>query len=595
MDYWLQMADLFRYFYVSPNHLSMIFRGSLLSILIFIVLYSPAQDLPEELKTNIQLRMDNGTTAGIVIGIVSSKGTEYHSFGVASYENNTPLNEHSVFEIGSISKTFTGILLADMVIKGELNLDDPLQDLLPEGVQAPTRNGESIRLFQLSNHTSGLPRLPSNLDITNPQNPYADYTDELMYEFLDDLELTRDIGAKYEYSNYAVGLLGNVLAASQDMTYEELMVKVIAKPLGMMNTATTLSSKMREQLAAGHYRGLQVENWDIPSLEGAGAILSTTSDMIKYIAANMGIEKSKLYPAMQMAHENTREGNDLPIVGLGWHTIERKDLSIIWHSGRTGGYSTFAGFIKDGDKGVVVLSNSSEAGIDDIGNYLLDPTSNLIDPKPAISTKVKSIISEEGVDAAVEAYWELKKKKSKKYDFSEVYLNTLGYSYLRDGEVETAAAVFKINVEAFPKSSNVYDSYGEALINNGENEKAITNYKKSFELNPGNANAIKMLKKLGVDTESLTRDVVVSDDILESYVGKYELAPGFVVTISKEGSQMIAQATGQSASPIFPKSENVFYFKMVDAQLQFNSKDGEIKSVTLFQFGNEIVGKKLEE
>ena len=569
-------------------------------LLVFLVGFNPncqAQEttISQEVRENIKSRVDNRINIGIVVGIITSDGMTFHSYGVKSLKSNEVVDENSVFEIGSISKSFTGILLADMVMKGELKLEDPLQQLLPDGVTAPTRNGESIKLFHMSNHTSSLPRLPSNMDPADPANPYADYSEKQLYDFLNGYELTRDIGSEYEYSNYAVGLLGHLLAAKGQMSYEELMLEVIAKPLGLKNTRIAFTPEMKKNLAIGHSNGVEVEKWDLPTLAGAGAIRSTAVDMLKYLAANMGIEKSNLYPAMQLAHKNSRSEGSSPIVGLGWHTMVFDELDIIWHNGGTGGYRTFAGFIKGGNKGVVVLSNSN-ASVDDIGVHLLHQASALNNPKPSIGTKLSSIIDDDGIETAVKTYWELKKNQADEYDFGENQLNRLGYSYLGEKEIEKAISVFRINVEAFPNSSNVYDSYGEALMKNDEKEKAIANYKKSVELNPGNSNGIEMLKKLGEDTESLVKEVIVEDAILETYVGQYELAPGFVLTVAKYDSQLKAQATGQSEHPIFPKSKNVFYYKVVEAQLTFNqNEDGVVDSVTLLQGGQELIGKKLVE
>lgn len=554
-----------------------------------------AQDIKisDAVKENIKSRVDNAINTGIVVGLITADGTAYYSYGVKSLKSNQLVDENSVFEIGSISKTFTGTLLADMVVKGDLNLDDPLQDLLPNSITAPKRNGESIKLFQLSNHTSSLPRLPDNMSPAIPENPYADYSEKQLYDFLDGYELTRDIGSQYEYSNYAAGLLGHVLAAKKKMTYEALMVEVIANALGMENTRIAFTPQMKGNLAMGHSNGLEVANWDIPTLAGAGAIRSTAEDMLKYISANAGLTKSSLYPAMQLAHQNSGSEDSNPIVGLGWHTMESDGTEIIWHNGGTGGYRAFAGFIKDGNKGVVVLSNSN-ASIDDIGIHLLQPTAALMKPKPSIATRIKSSLEDQGVETATKTYWDLKKNQGEAFDFSENQLNSLGYSYLQEGEIEKAISVFELNVKAFPESSNVYDSLGEALMKNNENVKAITNYKKSVELNPGNSKGIEILKELGVDTENLTKEVTVEDAILESYVGKYELAPGFVLTIAKYDGQLKAQATGQGENPIFPKSQNVFYFKVVVAQLTFNINEaGEVQSVTLLQGGQEITGKKL--
>jgi len=167
---------------------------------------------------------------------------------------------------------------------------------------------------------------------------------------------------------------------------------------------------------------------------------------------------------------------------------------------------------------------------------------------------------------------------------------------LGKGEIEKAIAVFKINTKAYPESSNVYSSMGEALMKQGDKEKSIENYKKSVELNPGNQRAIDILKEFGVDPNDIVKEITVTENILESYVGKYELVPGFILTVSKDSNQLKAQATGQPEFSVFPKSDNVFYYKVVEAQLTFNrNENGVIESVTLLQGGQEMVGKKLME
>jgi CubicO group peptidase (beta-lactamase class C family) len=549
----------------------------------------------DELKDNIQLRIDNGINVGIMVGILENGEPHYYSFGYKSLKTREPLDEHSVFEIGSISKTFTGTILADLVTKDQVKLEDPLQNYLPDGITAPSRNGASIQLVHMANHTSSLPRLPNNFSPKNPANPYADYTEKQLYDFLNSYELSRDIGSQYEYSNYAMGLLGHILASTQDMTYEELMIRTIAEPLDMKNTRITFTPEMKNNLAIGHSAGREVENWDIPTLAGAGAIRSTAVDMLKYLAANQGFQKSDLYPAMKLAHKNSRIEGNSPIVGLAWHTMVFNDLEIVWHNGGTGGYRTFAGFVKDGNRAVVVLSNT-DASVDDIGTHLLNPSSPLQNVKPAIGVKIKNIIDTEGIEAGVKSYWDLKNNQAEEFEFGESQLNDLGYEYLRQDEIDKAIAVFKINIEAYPDASNVFDSMGEAFMKNGERDKAIEHYKKSIELNPGNQNGIDKLKELGVNTADLIEAFEVSKDILEQYVGQYELVPGFILTISLENNQLKAQATGQPEFPVFAKSENVFYYKVVEAELTFNQNDGGIvESVTLFQGGQKITGKKLEK
>jgi len=208
-------------------------KKSVATLFLFVGLLSACQaQITNEVTSNIRLRVDNGTNTGIVVGIIDADGPHYYSFGVKSLKSNEAVDEYSVFEIGSISKTFTGIILADMVLNDEMNLDDPLQKYLPEGITAPTRNGESIKLVQMANHTSSLPRMPDNFKPANPANPFADYSEKQLYDFLDNYELTRDIGSQYEYSNYAAGLLGHIMATMRGVTYEELMIDVIAGAIG---------------------------------------------------------------------------------------------------------------------------------------------------------------------------------------------------------------------------------------------------------------------------------------------------------------------------------------------------------------------------
>ena len=565
-------------------------------LLIGIIISCQAQtELPEEVYKNIEQRIENGANTGIVVGTIDANGTNYYNYGVKSLKTNEPVNENSIFEIGSISKAFTGILLADMVLKDKMKLDDPLQKYLPEGITAPTRNGEAIKLINMANHTSSLPRMPSNFNPANPANPFADYSEAQLYDFLQNYELPRDIGSQYEYSNYAMGLLGHILAFQNNMTYEKLLAQVITKPLGLENTGISLSDNMKNNLAIGHNGGVEVENWDLTTLAGAGAIRSNAVDMLKFLAANMGLEQSELYPAMQLSHKNSRKEGGEPIVGLGWHTMVFDDMEIVWHNGGTGGYRTFAGFVKGGDKGVVVLSNSN-TGADDIGIHMLHPESPLNEIKPSIAPKIKAIIDTEGLEAGLKTYSDLKKNKASEYDFKENELNRLGYQFLRNKEIEKAIAIFELNTQEYPNSSNVYDSYAEALREKGEKEKAIENYTKALELNPGSQNAMAMLKELGVDPADIVEKITVDESILETYVGKYELAPNFILTVSRDGTQLRAQATGQPEFPVFPKSENEFYLKVVEAQLTFNkNEEGTIHSVTLHQNGQVIPGKKLEE
>lgn len=448
-------------------------------------------------RENVEYRVDNHQITGIVIGVVTPEGTWFFSRGVGSLKTNEPVDENSVFEIGSNTKTFTGVLLADEVVNGRLGLDDPLQKLLPAGITAPTRGGRTIDLVHLANHTSGLPRSPANFVRIDPDNPYAAYTPEQAYAALDAYELPRDIGAEFVYSNFGMGLLGTVLAYRNGVTYEELVLAKITGPLGMKDTRIVLTPDLEARLARGHHFGIEVGNWDFQAIAGAGAIRSTAVDMLRYLAANIGLVETELSPALELSHEDTGATFGDIKVGLGWLKTPCDGGEIIWHDGGTGGYMSYMGFRKETRTGVVVLTNS-QSFPDDLGFHLLDPTMELARPKPSIANELTRIEKNEGIAAAVAAYADLKVRRADDFDFGERELNELGYVYLKRGRLPEALAIYQANVEAHPDSWNVHDSYAEALLKDGREEEAIAHYRKSVELNPDNTNGIEVLTELGV-------------------------------------------------------------------------------------------------
>ncbi len=335
-----------------------------------------AVDLPQTVVSTIENRIADEKLVGIVIGIVDENTTTYFSYGEKKAGDGESPDEHTVFEIGSISKVFTGILLADAVARGEVAYADVIEKHLPDGVSVPTRDGKLITLEHLSVQNSVLPRMPNNFRPKSALNPFADYTYEHLYECLGDVELDHDIGEKYAYSNLGVGLLGHLLERATGQTYEALVVERIAKPLLMPDTCIALNDDLQERLAPGHMGRRQVSNWDIPTLAGAGAIRSTAKDMTAFLSANLGYIETPLRNAMNESHRpRAQAGGAQMKIGLGWHILSAKGPGpVVWHNGGTGGYRTFAGFVKETRTGVVVLTNVGGAGHDDIGFHLLDPS-----------------------------------------------------------------------------------------------------------------------------------------------------------------------------------------------------------------------------
>lgn len=239
-----------------------------------------------------------------------------------------------------------------------------------------------------------------------------------------------------------------------------------------------------------------------------------------------------------------------------------------------------------------MLTNSGSSNSDDIGLHLLDPQSPLQEVKPDYSYAIRQMIDKDGPAGLMEKYKTLKAENPGKYNLDEDAMNTLGYAYLRQEKVEAAKAVFGINVMEFPNSSNAYDSYGEALMIQGQKEEAIMNYQKSLELNPANLNAAAMLAKMGVEVKQ--EEIIVEEGMLQSYTGVYELAPGFTITVTRDGSRLFAQATGQGQFEIFPKSNTEFYLKAVEAKIVFASDAEGVINMTLLQGGMVMPGRRVK-
>ena len=313
---------------------------------------------------------------GMVVGIIDEKGRRVVAYGALAKGDKRPLNGDTIFEIGSMTKVFTSLVLMDMARKGEVAVTDPVSKYLPATVKVPERNNQKITLQDLSTQSSGLPRMPSNFHPKDESNPYADYSVQQLYQFLSGYKLTRDIGSQYEYSNLGVGLLGFALTRRAGVDYETMVRSRISKPLGMNSTRVTLTPEMKMRLAIGHGPNLiAVSNWDIgAALAGAGALRSSANDILTFLAANLGYSKTPLAAAMAAELSIRRPGGSPDMqIAYGWHVQTRNGNSIVWHNGGTGGYRTYMGFDPKSRVGVVVLSNfSTGPGPDDIGRHLLD-------------------------------------------------------------------------------------------------------------------------------------------------------------------------------------------------------------------------------
>ena len=301
--------------------------------------------------------LDHDYNVGIVVGVIRDGETHIWSYGETSFENGETPQSDSVFEIGSISKTFTGTLLAILSAEGTVQVEDPISKHIPE--LAGTDAGD-IQLIELTTHTSGLPRLPDNLTNTDPTNRYAGYTDQLMLEYLQSLALDR---SPYDiaYSNLGVGLLGYALSRATGSSYESLIAKHITVPLGMADTSVALNESQSQRVATGYNTSVEeIPLWNLGPLTSTGGIRSTVQDMLKYLAANMNPAEDFLGSTISASHEVQRETSGTKI-GFNWFHESLGDYEIIVHNGQTGGFRSLIAFDKKNQIGFVMLTNTASA------------------------------------------------------------------------------------------------------------------------------------------------------------------------------------------------------------------------------------------
>jgi len=331
----------------------------------------PFKTFSPKVKEFILSNVVNKSKAALVVGFIDPNGTKVYSFGNISKENNIPVNENTIFDIGSITKTFTTLLLADMVKQGLVNLNDPIEKYLPANVKVPQYNGTKITLADLATHTSGLPEWPSNIWLNNKVgNINSNYTESMLYQALSNTTLTRAPGSQYQYSSFGLGLLGHILSVKAGIPYEQLVKDRILDILGMNDTKITLSPyDIKFRFAVGHQGGKEIVTPTIPDVvAGAGKLRSTANDLLKYTSANLGFLHTVLDDAIHLQH--LIQHPSIPILNyseytaLGWRVITNFGTETITHTGAINGWNVNIAFIPTKQIGVVSLCSCDYTEVD---------------------------------------------------------------------------------------------------------------------------------------------------------------------------------------------------------------------------------------
>lgn len=287
------------------------------------------------------------------IAVIENGKTTYYGVKNENDKLIPAANNDKIFEIGSLTKVFTATVLAQLVTEGKVKLTDKINPLYP----FLFKNKTSLSYESLANHTSGLPRLPTNLDVSDTENPYKNYGAKEIDSYLaSQLILEKAENNAYAYSNLGAGLLGHSLGLSQNTSFDQLLVQSIFKPYNM-NHSYTSSQNIKSHLVKGlNGEGDAVSNWDFDVLLGAGGILSSVSDLVLFANAQFDANNK----ALQLTRKETAVVNKNMKIGLGWHLLKsKKGNDLIWHNGATGGYSSSMVLDVNNKNGIIILSNVS--------------------------------------------------------------------------------------------------------------------------------------------------------------------------------------------------------------------------------------------
>jgi D-alanyl-D-alanine-carboxypeptidase/D-alanyl-D-alanine-endopeptidase len=326
----------------------------------------------ETLSSAVEARIAEAETAGCVAVSLVAETTQY-KFACTPGAGPASFDEHSIFEIGSISKGFTGLILADMVRKGEVSLDDPASKYARPGAKLPARGDQPITLRDLVTQTSGLPRMPPDFKPGNLRNPYLDFTEDKLYEALAKVEIAAG-KPPYEYSNFGFMWLSDLLCRRAGKSYEALVRERVLEPLGMKETTIMPDDEQRKRFVRGHNLAYDpVAHWDFaPNLGGVGAIRSSLADMSILARALARRSDTPLKDDIALALQPQRPAGPKNMTGYAWITYDRGNAPIHWHNGGTGGFMSMIA-VNPATRTAAVVLVDSNTSFDDLALHLVDP------------------------------------------------------------------------------------------------------------------------------------------------------------------------------------------------------------------------------
>jgi len=470
------------------------------------------------------------------------------AFGRVSRSDDKAPDADTQFEIGSVTKVFTSLLVESLVADKRLDWQDTLAERWSD-IEFASESVAGITLAELARHESGLPRLPGNFEIKDAMDPYADYDRERLVTFLESYD-PPIVDKSYEYSNLGVGILGEIAADATSERYGDALRDRVLEPLGMTSSGVTIRDDLR--LAAAYSDGADMANWSgFDALAGAGALVSTANDLLRFIDAQFSGESDDLAALTERARESN--------VAFGWHKdTNAEGETVFWHNGATGGYASFLGIDPSARYGVVLLTASTDAQtVTNIGMSALIGAADDLDPSAYIGTYELapgfrlSIFEESGAlfgQATSQGAFPLTADGEHRFTF------------------EAAQIEIVFNVDGTVSPSMEFSQRGN----------------------------VRTAPRVSDEPEAARyEEIDIDPAVLPDYAGEFALTPLAILTVFVRDDQLFAQLTGQPAYPVFPFEDDKFFYRVVDAQLLFErNDDGDIVAVVLRQNGEQRAPKR---
>jgi len=479
------------------------------------------------------------------------------------------LDYSTAFEIGSVSKTMTATLAAELIADGKLSLDDPLSAHLPKGTRVPEFAGAPILIRHLTTHTSGLPSLPSRLNATGLEDPYAKLTATDLYASLADVSLTAKPGTAFAYSNFAMMLLSDIVARRTGSDLDELLQDRLFAPLEMRHSFIGAPPK-GTRVAGGHLQtGAATPAWNFATnLAGVGGVRSSLDDMVHYVQAQLGKRSSALDPAIRMTQQRLSDAPGVPMA-MNWMIMPRGKSTVLAHEGGTGGFSSLVAFDRAAGRGVVILSDTAltaVGGLGQLGTHLLDGSMPLPSPRRRIDPPADLL-------AALVGAYQL--DGGMRMQLSE-----------KDGALVIQASGQPAFVMGYDDAGDFYPLQFDALLSPRRSGQGGYGFVWS------QAGAVVSAKRVADKRASPAPAYpkLSAEQALE-FVGSYPLMPGFALDVIADDATLYVQGTGQQRIEVVAVARDVVLAESVGAEISFErDESGRVIALVLRQGGQTLRG-----